>query len=252
MLTRIALGFALFGLLAIAAPEDYTREHVRFLALQLDQWNKEFPQEFYTALMQPGVDSAKLSPAAKASAGELGESIHKLALLATSKDPLADAEFRSQVDKALAAAKDVNQTIAGQRFPANLQSDWEQIRSTLNNLARVYKLEQLAFLEPAAGSGRRGASPAAQTPSPAIAPGSGLTGYIVDVACAKNGKGMWTNTTCIERCVRDGEKVVLVTEEGKIYQISNQEKITPETYGRLVTVVGKTHGESITVDSFKL
>jgi len=43
-----------------------------------------------------------------------------------------------------------------------------------------------------------------------------------------------------------------VTEEGKVYQISNQDKITPETYGQVVTLVGKTEGEFITVDSIKL
>ena len=31
-----------------------------------------------------------------------------------------------------------------------------------------------------------------------------------------------------------------MTEDGKIYQISNQDKITPETYGQAVTIIGKT------------
>jgi len=79
-----------------------------------------------------------------------------------------------------------------------------------------------------------------------------VTGYIVDLMCAKRGKGMWTNVQCIERCLRDGDKLVLVTEAGKVYQISNQDKITPETYGQVVTLMGKTEGESITIDSIKL
>ena len=45
---------------------------------------------------------------------------------------------------------------------------------------------------------------------------------------------------------------MLVTEEGKIYQIANQDKITEETYGQVVTLLGKTEGETITVDSVKL
>jgi len=45
---------------------------------------------------------------------------------------------------------------------------------------------------------------------------------------------------------------VLVTEEGKIYQISNQDKLPEETYGQAVTLIGKTEGETITVDSVKL
>jgi hypothetical protein len=43
-----------------------------------------------------------------------------------------------------------------------------------------------------------------------------------------------------------------VTEEGKVYQIANQDKITPEIYGQVVTLTGKTEGETITVESLKL
>ena len=63
---------------------------------------------------------------------------------------------------------------------------------------------------------------------------------------------MWTNAQCIERCVRDGDKVVLVTEDGKIFQISNQDKITADSYGQVVTLTGKTDGDTITVESLKL
>jgi hypothetical protein len=63
---------------------------------------------------------------------------------------------------------------------------------------------------------------------------------------------MWTNAECVARCVRDGDKVVLVTEDGKIFQIANQDKITPETYGQVVTLTGKTEGDTITVDSLKM
>ena len=73
-----------------------------------------------------------------------------------------------------------------------------------------------------------------------MAPGGGLSGYIVDLSCAKRGKGMWINAECVARCVRDGDKIVLVTEEGKVFQISNQDKITPESYGQVVTLTGKT------------
>jgi hypothetical protein len=58
---------------------------------------------------------------------------------------------------------------------------------------------------------------------------------------------MWSNTACVEKCVRDGDKIVLVTEEGKVYQISNQDKIPAENYGQIVTVAGKVDGETITV-----
>ena len=100
-----------------------------------------------------------------------------------------------------------------------------------------------------------GAADGAAARTTAAAPGGGarrdLSGYIVDLSCAKRGKGMWANAECVARCVRDGDKVVLVTEEGKIFQISNQDKITPESYGQVVTLTGKTDGDTITVDSLK-
>ena len=270
-LRRFALGclagcaVSLLALFLSAAPQEgydrdaSAREYVQFLVLQLNQWSKEFPQHFYQAMMQPPVDAGKLSPAAKAGAGELGDSLQRLASLSTAKDVVTNTEFRNQLEKTLAAAKDLNQGMASQRFPATLQSDWDQIRSTLNNLARAYKLEMLAVLEPPGGGGGRGGrggrgpAPATATATAATGPvPGGLAGYIVDLACAKRGKGMWTNAECVARCVRDGDKVVLVSEDGKIYQISNQDKITPESYGQVVTLTGKTEGDTITVESLKM
>jgi hypothetical protein len=233
--------------------EAYARDYVHFLVVQLDQWSKEFPREFYKASMQPPVDASKLSEGAKAGAAELGESIQRMAALSNAKDLTSNGEFRSHLEKALTASKEVNQAMASQRFPAVLQNSWDQLRSTLNNLARAYKLETLAVLDPPGGGGGRGGR-GGRGPAPAggVAPGGGLVGYVVDLACAKRGKGMWTNAECVARCVRDGDKVVLVTEEGKIYQISNQDKITPESYGQVVTLTGKTEGETITVESLKM
>ena len=235
--------------------DAYARDHVKFLVLQLDQWSKEFPQQFYKALMQQPVDPSKVPEAAKTGAGELGESLKRLSALSGAKDVMTNAEFRGQLEKALASSKDLNQALAAQRFPMVLQSDWDQIRSTLNNLARIYKVETLAVLEAPGGGGGgrggrggRGAAAAAVTGPVA----GGLAGYIVDQRCAARGKGMWTNAQCVATCVRDGDKVVLVTEDGKVYQISNQDKITQETYGQVVTLLGKTNGDTITVDSFKM
>jgi hypothetical protein len=227
--------------------DEYARGHVQFLVLQLDQWSTEFPQQFYAALMRPPVDSTKLSEAAKSAAGELGESIHQLAALSKAKDLLTNAGFRRQLEASLGTSKELNQAMANQRFPAVLQNSWDQIRSTLNNLARVYKLQTLAVLEPPGGGGGRGG----RGPAPAAVPG-GIVGYVVDFSCAKRGKGMWANPACVEKCVRDGDKVVLVTEEGKVFQISNQDKIAAETYGQIVTITGKTEGDTITVETIKL
>jgi hypothetical protein len=239
--------------------EKYARDYIQFLVLQLNQWNREFPQQFYMAIMKPPIDAAKLSEGAKAGPGELGDSIQKLAALSNAADLASNAEFRAQLEKTLAVTKDLNQAMSAQRFPAVLFGDWDQIRSTLNNLARIYKLEPLAVLEPPGGGGGRGGRGggrgAAAAPGATAAAGpvpGGLAGYIVDVQCAKRGKGMWANAECVARCVRDGDKVVLVTEDGKVYQIANQDKITPESYGQVVTLIGKTEGETITVESLKL
>src|SRR5262249_5100345 len=141
------------------------REYVQFLVLQLDQWKEEFPQQFYAALVKPPVDSNKMSAAAKDGPVELAESIKGLSALSAAPDLMTNAEFRSELDKALNVTKEMNQAMSVQRFPAPLQNSWDQVRSTLNNLARVYKLEMLAVLEPPGGGGGRGGrrGPAAAT-----------------------------------------------------------------------------------------
>ena len=247
----------LLGTLISAAPQEkydreaYAREYVQFLVQELDQWTKGFPRQFYSALLQPPRDSSKLSEAAKAGHGDLGDSVKRLASLSSAKDILTNDNFRTQVDKTLSAAKETNQAMASQRFPDPLQSDWDQIRVALNSLAEIYKFDTLATLESPGGPGRgRGGQAAAATVAVALPPGA-VAGYIVDQKCATRGKGMWTDVGCVERCVRDGDKVVLVTEEGKVFQIANQDKITSDTYGQKVIVTGKTEGETITVDSLK-
>src|SRR5215470_10825280 len=124
--------------------DSYAREYVQFQVLQLNQFSREFPQQFNAALMKPPVDASKLSDAAKAGAAELGDAIQRLAALGAAKDVMTNGEFRAQLDKALAGSKELNQAMSSQRFPTPLQSEWDQMRSILNNLARTYKLEALA------------------------------------------------------------------------------------------------------------
>lgn len=251
------LALCFIGLVAVpsAAPQEkynrdaYAREYVQFLVQELDQWTKGFPRQFYSALLQPPRDSSKLSESAKAGPSDLGDSVKQLASLSSGKDILTNGDFRNQVDKTLAAAKQVNLAMSSQRFPDPLQSDWEQIRTALNSLADIYKVEALAALEPPT-PGRGGGRGGAPAVAAALPPGA-IAGYIVDQKCSANGKGMWTNVACVERCVRDGDKLVLVTEEGKVFHIANQDKITSESYGQKVIVTGKTEGEIITVETLK-
>ena len=233
--------------------EAYAREHVRFLVLQLDQWSKEFPQQFYAALMRPPVDSSKLSEAAKAGPGELGESIKRLAALSGANDVLTNAEFRNQLREGHRVLQGIQPGHVG---PAVPRAFTKQLGPDAVHAEQPGSRLQDRCARGVGTSGRRRWPRRTRwTRSRScrgVAPGGGLVGYIVDLACAKRGKGMWTNAQCVERCVRDGDKVVLVTEDGKIFQISNQDKITADSYGQVVTLTGKTDGDTITVDSLKL
>jgi nitrite reductase/ring-hydroxylating ferredoxin subunit len=76
-----------------------------------------------------------------------------------------------------------------------------------------------------------------------------VTGYIIDKNCAGK-KAMYGNEACAKSCMAKGAPAVLATEDGKIYAISNQDKVK-DVAGKKVTVSGKVEGESITVDSVK-
>ena len=228
------------------------RDYVQFLVSEIDQWTKDFPRRFYMAAAQPPVDASKLSDSVKAGADELGASVKQLSSLSTASDVLTNSGFKEQLNKTLASAKEVNQAFGSQRFPEALQTEWSQIRTNLNTLADIYKLDTLAYLTPPAPGGRGGRGPAAAaTVAKAPAPGA-LVGYIVDKSCSLKGKGMWTNAECVARCIRDGDKVVLVTEDGKVYLIANPDKIESDTYGQKVSIIGKADGETITVASVQM
>jgi hypothetical protein len=252
---------ALFVTLPTVAQQDgvdrdkYAREQVQFMAMELDQWTKDFPHQFYAAMMKPPMDANKFSDAMKAGADDLGNAVKQLYVLSSAKDVATSPKFKEQLDKTLAAAKNVNQAIGVQRFPDPLLTDWEQIRGNLNRLAQIYKVETLAIIDPpgAPGGGRggRGGGNAPAAVAKAVAPGAGVTGYIVDQRCATRGKGMWTNAQCIETCIRDGDTVVVVTEEGKVFKIGNPDKITSDSYGQKVTLLGKVDADVIVVASLQ-
>jgi len=251
---RIALCAAI--LLPSAAPQNAAsesatraREYVQFLVLQLDQWTRDFPQAYNLALVRPPVDATHLPEEAKAGAGDLRDSVTRLMPLSQAKDPITNAAFRAQLEKTLAAAAPVNKALGTERFPEAVESDWVQIRNTLNSLADICRTSELAVLEaPGAGSGskRNGQAVTASVPAGAV------TGYVVDQRCAARGKAMWTNVQCVQTCVRDGDKVVLVTEAGKVLQIANQDKVEADSYGQKVAVTGKTEGEAITIATLQI
>ena len=72
--------------------------------------------------------------------------------------------------------------------------------------------------------------------------GAEFSGYISDATCAAK-QGAKTagdgHAGCAKSCIKRGDKAVLVTGEGKIYNITNQDKVT-EHAGEKVTLVGRS------------
>jgi hypothetical protein len=76
------------------------------------------------------------------------------------------------------------------------------------------------------------------------------TGYIVDKNCASN-KAMLGDEACAKKCLDKGAKAVLVTDDGKVFQVADQDKVKMHG-GHKVTISGKMDGETIHVDSVKM
>jgi len=75
------------------------------------------------------------------------------------------------------------------------------------------------------------------------------TGYIVDKNCSTN-KDMLGNEACAKRCIGRGAPAVLATDDGKVYQIKEQDKVK-DSAGKKVTITGKMDGDTISVDTVK-
>jgi len=82
-----------------------------------------------------------------------------------------------------------------------------------------------------------------------------VTGYISDAGCAKKQGAAKVasdgHAGCAQGCIKKGDKAVLVTDDGKIYAISNQDKVV-EHAGHKVTLVGDVSGDTITVSEVKM
>jgi opacity protein-like surface antigen len=76
------------------------------------------------------------------------------------------------------------------------------------------------------------------------------SGYIVDQNCASK-KEMLGNVQCAQSCMKRGSPAVLVTDDGKIYKIAQQDKVK-DAAGKKVTLTGTMKGDdTISVDSVK-
>jgi len=76
-----------------------------------------------------------------------------------------------------------------------------------------------------------------------------FSGYIIDKNCASK-KEMRGNVQCAQSCIKRGAAAVLVTDDDKIYQLTEQDKAKASA-GKKVTVTGKLDGDTISVDSIK-
>lgn len=76
-----------------------------------------------------------------------------------------------------------------------------------------------------------------------------FTGVVMDEKCSGNA-AMKTNADCIQKCIKEGSPAVLVTPDGKVYKIANQDKIVPSA-GKSVSVDGKLDKDTITVATVK-
>ena len=78
-----------------------------------------------------------------------------------------------------------------------------------------------------------------------------VTGYVTDAKCAKAGKAGEAHAGCAKGCIGGGEAAVVVTADGKIYEVADQAKVKDHA-GAKVTVMGMVEGMKITsIDSVK-
>ena len=71
-------------------------------------------------------------------------------------------------------------------------------------------------------------------------------GFVQDESCSTK-PAMKGNAACAEKCIKGGSAAVLVTPDGKIYKIAEQDKITAHA-GHNVTVTGNLKGDTISVE----
>lgn len=79
-------------------------------------------------------------------------------------------------------------------------------------------------------------------------------GTIADSHCAASkGKAVTQagHADCAAGCIKKGAQAVLVTDDGKVYKLAPQDKVT-EHAGHKVTIEGKLEGDTITVDSVQM
>jgi hypothetical protein len=72
-----------------------------------------------------------------------------------------------------------------------------------------------------------------------------FSGFVEDTACSSK-PAMKNNAECAQKCIKAGDTAVLVTPDGKIYKIADQDKIVAHA-GHNVTITGDLKGDTISV-----
>jgi len=76
-----------------------------------------------------------------------------------------------------------------------------------------------------------------------------VKGYVADSKCGAKGK---TNAECTKKCIQEGAKMVVVTDDDeKVLTVDNPKKLAGHE-GHHVEVTGTVSGDSIHVDSVKM
>ena len=83
----------------------------------------------------------------------------------------------------------------------------------------------------------------------AMAMAAEFKGFVEDTACSTK-PGMKDDAECAKKCIKGGSPAVLVGEDGKVYKISNQDKIVAHA-GEKVTITGSVKDDTITIASVK-
>ena len=82
-----------------------------------------------------------------------------------------------------------------------------------------------------------------------IAMAAEFKGTIIDEKCSTIAS-MKGDVDCATKCMKGGSPAVLLTDDGKVYKIADQAKVTAMA-GKQVTINGTMTGDTITVASIK-
>ena len=83
----------------------------------------------------------------------------------------------------------------------------------------------------------------------AMAMAADFTGFVEDTACSTK-PAMKNDAECAKKCIKGGSPAVLIGEDGKVYKISNQDKIVAHA-GEKVTITGSVKDDTITIARVK-